>query len=342
MNGRIIREKKTERLPIVGKIKIGKKTEKGFPESLDYFIADGKYSGLFDAEYPNNPKNVEICFLSDNIEDVCFERYEIRKGMKLFAYGDGYNFFVWDDKEIDNITGQAGTYRKITLDDDPDIKAKVEKLTGETWDEVLTMRFLIPKIKGILGVWQLQTKGAQSSIPQIIGAFDSIQKIAGTVKNLVFDLSVKKVKDQKPNSKALFPVLQLVPNLSLSKLDEVRSIVENGIEIRGLLTEEKIDQVIEIVEPKVIPEPNSVMRDREAEKEALHTKIRNKIDAMPSLVKEYFTDQNMTLEQQYNFCKERKGNIDDICADIQAINVSKQFKMNETWDNLPMKEESGS
>lgn len=243
MNGRIKREVKKEKIAIIGNIKVGRKKDNGLPESLDYFIADSKYKAHFDREFPEKPRSIEIVFLSDNIEDVCFERYEIRQGAKLFGYGNGFDFFVWDEKTIDPVTGQFGAYAHKTIENDPDIKEKVAKQVDGKWDEVLTMRFLIPRIKGIWGVWQLSTKGAQSSIPEIIGVFDAIQQRAGTVKNLAFDLSVKKVKSQKPGTKSLFPVLQLVPNLSHENLQKVHDFLDNGIEFRGILTEEAIEQI---------------------------------------------------------------------------------------------------
>ena len=339
MNGRIIREVKKERVAIIGNIKIGRKTEKGHPESLDYFIADGKYKGYFDKEFPDKPKNIEILFLSDDIEDVCFERYEIRQGAKLFAFGNGFDFHVWDEKEVDVKTGEYGTRKLITIEDEPDIKDRLEQQLGVKWQEVLTMRFLIPRIKGIWGVWQLSTKGSASSIPEIVGVFDAIQKMAGTVKNLAFDLSVKKVKNQTPGSKALFPVLQLVSNNSHENLQKVRDFVDNGIEIRGLLTDDKIEQIA--YEPQI--DEQSVMQNRKVEpvsgKEVLQDKIKAQIAAMHPMVLKYFTDQEMSLEQQYNFCKERNGDESFICNDIQAFNVSEQFNKNMAWDDLPERED---
>ena len=67
-------------------------------------------------------------------------------------------------------------------------------------------------------------------------------------------------------------------------------------------------------------------------KEVLQQKIKDKIASMPDLVAEYFTKQNMTLEEQYNFCKDRKGDVDRICTDIQAFNVGEQFKQSELWE----------
>jgi hypothetical protein len=50
MTGRIQRpnvDNKRLLLPRVGFIKIGYKTDKGYPHSVDYFIPAGKYAALF-------------------------------------------------------------------------------------------------------------------------------------------------------------------------------------------------------------------------------------------------------------------------------------------------------
>ena len=64
MNGRIQRNEPaaTMVLPRIGKIKIGKKSEKGYPMSVDYFIPSGKYAGLFTQAYGENRKQSKLFF----------------------------------------------------------------------------------------------------------------------------------------------------------------------------------------------------------------------------------------------------------------------------------------
>ena len=102
MNGRIKRPDTQTRLvlPRVGQIKIGKKNERGFPMSVDYFIPTGKYASLFTAAYGEKPQTIQIVFPSDNAEQVCNERYEYRDDEgRLIASGDGENFQVWNGKQ---------------------------------------------------------------------------------------------------------------------------------------------------------------------------------------------------------------------------------------------------
>jgi hypothetical protein len=148
MSGRIIRPGKINRciIPVIGKIKVGKKNENGYPQSLDYFDATGDYAHLFHHEFGKKPKEIEIVFVSDSLEDVCDERLEIRQGSKLFARGDGNLFEVWSEKQ--------GKRIMLSVDDHPDLMEQCEAKSGGTWKTILTLRFIIPRICTVLGVWQ--------------------------------------------------------------------------------------------------------------------------------------------------------------------------------------------
>ncbi len=207
--GRIIRNQKNSELilPRVGIIKIGKKSEKGYPQSVDYFIGTGKYASYFHNAYGQKPNNIQIVFLSDNASEVCKEVYQIRdKEGKLYAYGDGIEFEVWD----------GGKYRTLGIDEYPDIMNSVEKRCNGTkgWEVVLTLKFILPLVQGIAGHWQFTTKGNASTIPNIRDSFDSMLSSNGFVKGVIFDLSVQFAKSQKPDTKSRYPVVSLVANES--------------------------------------------------------------------------------------------------------------------------------
>ena len=91
-------------LPRVGFIKVGYKEKatngKEYPKSVDYFIASGKYAGLFTKAYGEKPQTIQIIFPDDCPEKVCNEMYEYRDddGRRI-AYGDGETFFVWNGKQ---------------------------------------------------------------------------------------------------------------------------------------------------------------------------------------------------------------------------------------------------
>lgn len=226
---------KTVKFPIIGKIKIGRKNDRGLPESLDYFVAAGNYENYFIDAFGDKPTSIEIMFLSDNLEDSCNERFELRQGAKLYAYGDGESFQVYDEQKDDYLE------RNMTKDADF-IKALHTKVKGK-WETVLHMSFLIPAIKGVFGVWQLSTKGEKSSIPTIQGAFQLVKSMAGRVIGIPFDLQVKKVTSNKPNSKSKFPVINLIPNVSSGHMEKVKQFISGNTDFIGLLTENKIDDI---------------------------------------------------------------------------------------------------
>jgi len=229
-------------IPVIGKLKIGEKVKKGtkeYPVSLDYFKADGKYAALFHSEehgYGEKPSVIQVAFVSDDIKHVCDERFEMRDaGGRLYGTGDGELFSIWDEK----LEGYADFYAS----EHEGLMDRVAKKTGKPWQAVITLRFLIPEIKGVIGVWQLSSKGAASSIPAIRQSFDYVMELAGTVIGVPFDLSVEKVKSQKPGAKSVFPVLSLIPNISTGHLETVRRFLEAGEDMRrgGLLTEARLD-----------------------------------------------------------------------------------------------------
>lgn len=226
MNGRIKINRPAEQnrlvLPRVGFIKVGYKDERGYPRSVDYFIASGKYAPLFQKAYGDKPQTIQIVFPTDDAEQVCCERYEYRDDDgRLIATGDGETFKIWDGKE----------YQEVTIEQIPHLMRGVEKRypnkllqrNGDGWQVTLTLNFIIPCVRGIAGVWQFSTKGTRSTIPQIRDVFDAMLESRGFAKGIVMDLTVQFAKSQKPGDKSRYPVVSLIPNESE---DNVRKIKE--------------------------------------------------------------------------------------------------------------------
>lgn len=216
MAGRIINNKEEKRLafPVVGKIKCCMKSYKGYPMSTDYFIPDGNYAPLFTQAYGEKPSTIQIVFPSDDAELVCREEYVLRDGQgKLVATGDGETFKTWSEK--------AKKYIIVTTTEQPDIMAMLEKHYKQEWKITLTLVFILPLVRGVMGCWQFQTKGSASTIPQIRDTFDTMIEQNGKAAGVIFDLSVKMHVSQKPNEKSRYPVVSLVPNESLENLQKV-------------------------------------------------------------------------------------------------------------------------
>ena len=233
MNGRIITRPGPEsprlKFPRIGKIKIGMKNAKGFPQSVDYFIATGKYAGLFAQAYGDKPQTIQIVFPDDDPETVCNEIYTYRDNSgALLARGDGSIFEVWNGKQ----------YVKYNVEQYPDIMERITrnnptKKGAENWEIELTLRFIIPKIRGVVGVWELVTKGRASSIQNIKNSIDSVQIIRGSVTQTVFDLSVQFAKSNKPGVNSRYPVINIVANDN--RIEEIKQMLQPQTKINLLI-----------------------------------------------------------------------------------------------------------
>lgn len=218
MAGRIKTNEKSNRLPfpILGHIKCGMKSEKGFPMSTDFFVCDGKYASLFHDAYGDKPNVIQIVFPSDDANLVCKEEYILRDTAgKLVASGDGETFKVWSQK--------VDSYTTLTTEQYPNLMEMIaSKYPKCEWKVTLTLNFIIPLVRGVLGVWQFQTKGVASTIPQIRDYFDAFLEQQGKVSGVIFDLSVTIAKSQKPTKSSKYPVVSLIANESEPTLRLIR------------------------------------------------------------------------------------------------------------------------
>jgi|GEM_PF-2308836 len=245
MQGRIQKlDDNKVKLPIIGKVKIGEKQDykkdgetKQRPVSLDHFIGFGKYKSYFEKAYPANPNRIQIIFVSDDVEQSCNERYELRndKG-DLYGSGDGKTFSIWDKKDK--------LYKPFIVNtpEDKEILKKAAKdcSSPKGWEVILTLQFIMPAIRGVLGLWQFSTKGKASSVNAIRDTFDFVQQKAGSVLNIVFDLTVEKVKSQKPDDPRSYSVVNLISNVSEENLLLVKDFLTSNTAYK--LTDETIEQ----------------------------------------------------------------------------------------------------
>lgn len=243
MGGRIYRPEQGEgilELPEIGRLHIGKKqmgqNGREYPVSVDYFIPAGKYAGMFTQALGEKPQTIQVIFPDDSPEKVCNERYEYRDNAgALVAKGDGRTFEIWDGKK----------YVQYSVERIPDIMEQVTKRNPKKprnendngWDMTLTLRFIVPAVRGVVGVWQFSTKGAASSIKNIRNSFDGVQAMRGTVRNTVFDLSVQFAKSNKPGVSSRYPVVSMVANDN--RVEEIKAALAPKQSLGLLLPETK-------------------------------------------------------------------------------------------------------
>ena len=231
MSGRIVRPDSTSmlELPEIGRLHIGMKNDKGYPMSIDWFRPTGKYEGLFRQALGEKPQTIQVIFPSDDAEKVCNEQYQYRddKGA-LVARGDGHTFEVWNGK----------VYAPYTIEDYPNIMQLIAeknptKRKEDNWDIVLSMKFIVPAVRGVVGVFGLTTKGRASSVRNIRESFDAVQMMRGTVVTSVFDLSVHFHKSNKPNDTSRYPVLSLVANDN--RVSDIKELIQQKENLSLLL-----------------------------------------------------------------------------------------------------------
>jgi hypothetical protein len=240
-SGRIAQRKaqvSASTLPEIGKIKIGEKAKSTsgteYPKSLDYFKPTGQFAQAFQNIYGQQPRKLSICFISDNIVEVCNERYECWNKGKRYGYGDGVSFTIWDGKE----------YVQTTAEDE-----RVKKLSP--WDLMLTLRFVLLEMKGVMGYWTFSTKAKATTIPSIVQSFDFIRQRAGTIIGFPFNLIVEKKTGYNPGEAKNYPVVTLVPNFSQESIDMVSQYIDAGGNVNKL-TSTMIEQkkIILLDQPK--------------------------------------------------------------------------------------------
>lgn len=218
MAGRILTNKQETRLafPIVGRVKCGMKSDRGFPMSCDYFVPSGNYAPLFTQAYGEKPTTIQIVFPSDDPELVCREEYILRDNAgKLVSSGDGVNFRTWSEKQK--------KYIDVTTEEQPNLMEMLSSHYKQEWKVTLTLNFILPLVRGVMGCWQFQTKGSASTIPQVRDTFDAMLSRNGRVAGVIFDLNVKMAKSNKPGDSSRYPVVSLVPNESEANLRAVKN-----------------------------------------------------------------------------------------------------------------------
>ena len=228
MKGRIKRPEANKArliLPRVGFVKIGMKSERGLPQSVDYFIPVGKYAGLFTQAYGERPQTIQIVFPDDDPAKVCNERFEYRDDEgRLIAEGNGELFKVWDGSKYEELTVEQ--YPNLMQSIAKRYPNKAVKKGGDGWKITLTLNFIVPLVRGVAGVWQFTTNGSASTIPAIRETFDGMLAERGFCKGIIFDLNVQFATTQKPGDKSRFPVVSLVPNESDDNVLKVKKAFE--------------------------------------------------------------------------------------------------------------------
>lgn len=239
MEGRITK-KSSDRiastLPEIGRIKIGIKAQssKGteYPKAIDYFRATGTFANEFHKRFGDKPRELKVVFLSNEISEVCNQRYECWEGGKRWGWGDGENFTIWNGRGYENVVKGDERIKKV----------------GK-WDEMLTLRFVLLELPGIMGYWTFASKGKAVTVPSIVKSFDFVMERAGSIIGFPFSLTIEMKKGYSPGDPRNYPVVNLVPNFTENTIEMVRKYVEAGGNLNRLTSHMIANNEIE---PKVL------------------------------------------------------------------------------------------
>lgn len=235
-------------LPEIGKIKIGEKATsqggKEYPKSLDYFRATGNFANQFNTIYGDKPRKLSVVFISDDLNEVCNERYESWVKGKRWGWGDGETFTVFD--------ATAGTEGKGAYVEN--LPATDPRVRNIKWEMTLTLRFVLLEMKGIMGCWTFQTKAKATTIPSVVKAFDFVRGRAGTIVGFPFTLTVERKTGYSPGEAKSYPTVSLVPNFSQEAIDMVSNYLEAGGAVEKITTK-MIEQkkLLQLEAPAVQP-----------------------------------------------------------------------------------------
>lgn len=239
-------------MPEAGRIKIGKtvpaKTKDGKdyarPVSLDHFVATGTYAERFRQQFGDEPNMLTIVFISDDFKEVCNQRFDCWEGGKHFGWGDGEDFSIWD----------KNAYVQVKKDS--------PLLKGHEWKERLTLRFLLPDMKGIVAYWTFETGGAKSTIPSIIKCFDFVKDNAGTIRGVPFQMHVEKAKGYTPGEARQYSRVKIIPVITVENFEKLRDFMDSGRSLTEiapiLLNESKLGRI----EAPVIDIPSEVVESK--------------------------------------------------------------------------------
>jgi hypothetical protein len=176
------------RLPRLGNIALGEKTEKGTPVALDYFVVPPEVQQV----YGPTPRELDVVLPSDDIETVmpCYlKRYGKQFGLicrgdgeyatvnenyvkkNAAEYGiniNGGNYYSGDGEKLEIVQSGGRNWVKI-----PCMYQSCPHYAAKRCREVAILSVILYKVPGVLGVYSLDT-----------GSFNSYQNISNSIQML--------------------------------------------------------------------------------------------------------------------------------------------------------------
>jgi len=214
-----------KRPPRIGKLKVGEKTDKGFPTSVDYFIIDSDYKDLVTKKYGDRPKILNIVFPFDDVEDNLNEMYRMYVKSGLQCYGDG---------ETNHVASTEGGMVE-EFDKCPCFQLNPDDDTKQKCFPSIIMSFIITGI-GVTGVWHFTTK-AVFSRSNIRGTMEMVKATTGRLAGIPFYLRVEMQDSTIANNPHKFPVVSIDCAMNLEALMQQNLQIDTSAETKKLMAE---------------------------------------------------------------------------------------------------------
>jgi len=205
-----------KRLPRLGKIKLGTKTEgeKGYPKAADHFIAPEPVRNV----YGERPKSLKIVFPTDDNPDQWLRCYSASRG--LICKGDGERAVRLVDKKTGKLAG-AGSEETELVEVQCEYE-NCEEYKRKRCRRVMCLQFMLPDVKGF-GIWQLDTSSFYS-IVNINSTISMLRDVIGRISFVPLELKLQPKEVQVEGRKKVIHVLQLEAPYSLAEMMKISRI----------------------------------------------------------------------------------------------------------------------
>ncbi len=251
-----------DRPDIAGYVRVGEPTSTGKGKVNGYFrLADTaeEFIEHFEFKYGKEPVMIPIYFPTNDKDITRIWQYEWWKDKRMWGYGDGINFMVWNP-------ARKG-YEPCTPADD-----LFQTLEYKYWSEQMTLRFKIPGFPAE-GFFVLKTGGADTSIPNIKKSMDYVELcFNGELDHMLFYLMVEMGKSKMPGNTRKFPVIKLRSAYTIEQIHKLQHAFTSGDlkreEITSYLQIQKYLEESEELKPtKIIKEkaPKKIKKAKEPE-----------------------------------------------------------------------------
>ena len=190
------------RFPRLGKIKVGIKSDKGYPQSVDYFVPTGNYAEEVNKLYGEKPTKIKVVFPFDDVEKNMNEFYRQYKSSGLFRICDGFNC---------NKASDEGEFHEVPC----------EKESGCECNASMNLQFIIMGLP-VVGVWAFDSASYYSRM-NVRSSLQMTIALGGKLQGVPFWMTVEMQESSGSGNKNRFPVISLAPAVTAEDMIQIKA-----------------------------------------------------------------------------------------------------------------------